>query len=117
MRVLLTSLRFMVPILLSSQRRRKHLCRLLVPKGNLLYLFVLLVHSSVLHIRYLEVMEVLLPFASEGVQGIPGGVELLQRAAAGGFVALTDKMATLNGTLLSLQYLNTFFNNNRRWKS
>ena len=59
--------------------------------------------------RYLEVMEVLLPFASEGVQGIPDAAEFLHRAAAGGFVALTDKMATLNGTLLSLQYLNTFF--------
>ncbi len=46
-------------------------------------------------------MEVLLPFASNGMQGIPGGVELLQRAAAGGFVALTDKMAALNGNIFS----------------
>jgi len=41
--------------------------------------------------RYLDVMEVLLPFVSEGVQGIPDAAEFLHRAAAGGFVALTDK--------------------------
>jgi len=45
-------------------------------------------------------MEVLLPFASEGVQGIPDAAEFLHRAAAGGFVALTDKMAALNGIVL-----------------
>ena len=45
-------------------------------------------------------MEVLLPFVSEGVQGIPDAAEFLHRAAAGGFVALTDKMAALNGIVL-----------------
>ena len=43
-------------------------------------------------------MEMLLPFASEGMQGIPDALEMLHRAAAGGFVALTDKMVALNGT-------------------
>ena len=47
-------------------------------------------------------MEILLSFASEGIKGVPNVPDLLHRAVAGGFTALTDKVAELSGIKISL---------------
>jgi len=54
-------------------------------------------------------MEALLPYASDGIQGVPDAVDLLHRAAAGGFVTLTDKLIPINGILCLPHYLFVFF--------
>ena len=61
------------------------------------------------NIRYLDVMEALLPYASDGIQGVPDAVDLLHRAAAGGFVTLTDKLIPINGILCLPQIFGIVF--------
>ena len=93
------------PFLISNKKLR---CRSRVPKGSstlslkLSRVDLINLYSSLK--RHLDVMEILLTFAMEGIQELRDAPDMLLRAAAGGFTALTDKMADLNGSISKSSY-------------